>query len=41
MTNIDFNDDPPEQTGDGFVMKLKKVMLANNDTVVSNLTFII
>jgi 3-phenylpropionate/cinnamic acid dioxygenase small subunit len=30
-----------EQTSDGFVMKLKKVMLANNDTVVSNLTFII
>jgi 3-phenylpropionate/cinnamic acid dioxygenase small subunit len=30
-----------EQTEDGFVMKLKKVMLTNNDTVVSNLTFII
>jgi benzoate/toluate 1,2-dioxygenase beta subunit len=30
-----------EQTADGFVMKLKKDMLTNNDTVVSNLTFII
>jgi 3-phenylpropionate/cinnamic acid dioxygenase small subunit len=30
-----------EQTADGFVMKLKKVLLTNNDTVVSNLTFII
>jgi 3-phenylpropionate/cinnamic acid dioxygenase small subunit len=27
--------------GDGFLIKMKKVMLANNDTVMSNLTFII
>ena len=27
--------------GDGFLIKLKKVMLANNDTVMPNLTFVI